>query len=263
MAKLVNLSSGCSPASTFPNAHLFKRSVTPPAQWVPPQAICPMDELRRAVKDEDWAENHAASLTKIHMQAEWCATPERCTMLETLVSTSGARTVLEIGSFCGVGTLALAQSLPEDGQVLAIELDEFVVNFGKRFVAASNTGHKITNVVGPALESLKDLAAKARAGKMQPFDMVVVDADKACMEEYFRMLWSSPGLLADNAVVCVDLTPYKGQPPLRYLKYGFPYQYEAESGQKEIDSLRSFVAKSPELAGHEFGGMLTVQMKRS
>lgn len=265
MAKLVNLSSGASPLSTFPNAHLatssFQRSVTPPA-WAPAQAICPLAELRKAVKEEDWAEHHAASLTKIHMQAEWAAPPERCAMLEKLASTSRAGRVLEVGSFCGVGSLALAQAIPDDGRVVALELDEFVVNFGKRFIAASDSGHKIANAVGPAASSLKDLAAQARIGEIQPFDMVVLDADKGGMEEYFHLLWSSPGLLAEGAVVCVDLTPFKGQPPLRYLKYGFPYQYEAESGQQEMDDLRAKVANSPEFDSHEFGGMLVVQRKR-
>jgi caffeoyl-CoA O-methyltransferase len=221
-----------------------------------------LDELRTAVQEEDWARNYAESITKIHMQAQWSASPDRCAMLQMLATTSRARRVLEIGSFCGAAALALAEALPADGEVLSLELDEYVVNFAKRFQARSPSGHKVKHMVGPAASSLRELAEASVAGKCQPFDLVVVDADKECMRQYFDQLWSTPGMLSEDAVVCVDLTPFKGQPPLRYLKYGFPYQYEAESGQKAIDALRASVAASPRLAAYEFGQMLVVQQMR-
>merc|ERR1719291_1282089 len=158
-------------------------------------------------------------------------------MLQMMASASKAGRVLEIGSFCG-------------GEVLALELDEYVVNFAKRFQARSPSGHKVKHMVGPAAASLEELAGAVAAGKCQPFDFVVVDADKECMKQYFDQLWSTPGMLSEDAVVCVDLTPFKGQPPLRYLKYG------AESGQKVIDALRASVAASPRFAAYEFGQML-------
>jgi len=262
MAVLVGLASGASPAATFPNSHLL----TPRASlgaWAPPQQQqCMLDELRRAVREEDWAQNYAESITKIHMQAQWSASPERCAALQMMASASMAGRVLEIGSFCGAAALALAEALPASGEVLALELDYYVVNFAKRFQARSSSGHKVKHIVGPAAVSLQELADAVAAGSCQPFDFVVVDADKQCMKQYFDQLWSTPGMLSEDAVVCVDLTPFKGQPPLRYLKYGFPYQYEAESGQRAIDVLRASVAASPRFAAYEFGQMLVVQEKR-
>jgi len=249
------------PSATFPNSHLLE----PPASlgaWAPAQQRCVLDELRSAVQKEDWAWNYAERITKIHMQAQWSASRERCAMLQTMASTSKASRVLEIGSFCGAAALALAEALPTGGEVLCLELDEYVVNFARRFQARSRSGHKVRQMVGPALASLQQLAEAVAAGKQQPFDLVVVDADKECMKQYFDQLWSTPGMLSDDAVVCVDLTPFKGQLPLRYLKYGFPYQYEAESGQKAIDALRSSVIASPRFVAHQFGQMLVVQENR-
>jgi len=232
------------------------------AAWAPATEQRALDQLRQAVKDEDWAGNFAESLTKIHMQAEWSASPERCSMLQALVATSRAKRVLEVGSFCGVGSLSLAEAIPHDGEVICLELDDYVVNLGKRFQVRSPAGNKIKHMVDPASISLESLAGQARDGRGKPFDLAVVDADKACMQQYFQLLFSTPGMLSEDAVVCVDMTPFKGQPPLRYLKYGFPYRYEAESGQKEIDALRASVSASPELVSYEFGGMLVVQKRQ-
>mmetsp|Transcript_13384 Transcript_13384/g.36173 ORF Transcript_13384/g.36173 Transcript_13384/m.36173 type:complete len:264 (-) Transcript_13384:172-963(-) len=261
MAVRVGLASGASPAATFPNSHLLEPRASLGA-WAPPQQPRALDELRRAVREEDWARNYAESVTKIQMQAEWSASPERCAMLQAMASASRAERVLEIGSFCGAAALALAEALPAGGEVLALELDEYVVSFAKRFHARSPSGHKVKHMVGPAVASLQELADAVAAGKCEPFDFVVVDADKECMKQYFDQLWNTPGMLSKDAVVCVDLTPFKGQPPLRYLKYGFPYQYEAESGQKAIDALRASIAASSRFAAYEFGQLLVVQESR-
>jgi len=65
-------------------------------------------------------------------------------------------------------------------------------------------------------------------------------------------LWSSPGLLSAGAVVCVDMTPFKGQPPTRYLKYGFPHRWQSSSGLAEIEALRQeFAAGASKDPGEE------------
>ena len=99
---------------------------------------------------------------------------------KVVAASSQAKRVLEIGSFCGVAALALADALPE-GQVHAIEIDPFVVKLGERFRNKSMCGRHITTHVGPAMEKLQTLAQEVRAGKLEPFDFVVVDADKAGM----------------------------------------------------------------------------------
>ena len=63
-------------------------------------------------------------------------------------------------------------------QVHAIEIDPFVVKFGERFRNKSMCGRQITTHVGPAMEKLQTLAQEVRAGKLEPFDFVVIDADK-------------------------------------------------------------------------------------
>jgi len=166
--------------------------------------------------------------------------------------------VLEIGSFCGAGALALAEVIPADGEVRSLELDSFVVDFGRRFQLKSLAGKKITTNVGPAMQALQSLAAEANGHRFKAFDLVVIDADKEGMQSYFDLLWSTPGLLSERAVVCVDMTLFKGQPPTRYVKFGFPHRWHSNSGQAEIDTLRAAVQARADLRSFEFGGLLVV-----
>jgi len=269
-----SLASGAHPWSTFPNNHLLPPlaaqipTVSPPATvgaptWASPQPGSPIEDLRRAVHEEDWERTYSEGLTRISMRAEWCASPERCSILQWLVSVNHVCRALEVGSFCGAAALAMAEAMPGDGEVHALELDSYVVDFGRRVWMRSICGKKIKHTIGPAMASLKTLADEARAGCLQPFDFAVVDADKEGMRFYFELLWKTPGLLSEEAVVCVDMTPFKGQPPLRYLKYGFPHRWESNSGQGEINALRSAVTASSDFQSHEFGGLLIVQRARA
>jgi len=264
------LASGAHPATTFPNSHLLSPLALPSpsagqaavgaASWSSPRPGSPLEDLRQAVREEDWEHQFSEGHTAIHMRAEWSASIKRCSVLQWLAATNHARRALEIGSFCGAGALALAETLPADGEVVALELDPFVVDFGRRFQMRCLAGQKIHHNIGPAAESLRRLAGDASSGRLQrPFDMAVVDADKEGMREYFNLLWKSPNLLSEEAIVCVDMTPFKGQPPVRYVKYGFPHRWACSSGQEEIDALRSSVMASPDFLVHEFGGLLVVQ----
>eukprot|EP00933_Yihiella_yeosuensis_P023934 TRINITY_DN18579_c0_g1_i1.p1 TRINITY_DN18579_c0_g1~~TRINITY_DN18579_c0_g1_i1.p1 ORF type:complete len:284 (+),score=61.98 TRINITY_DN18579_c0_g1_i1:95-946(+) len=264
----VSLASGAHPAATFANSHLLRPVVatrenvsTAQVAWAAPKAGCAITELREAVHDEDWGKNFSEGLTKIHMRSEWSASDERCSFFQWLLFSTQARHVLEIGSFCGVGTLALAEALPQGGEVTALELDPFVVNLGKRFQMKSEAAERIHHMIGPAKESIIQIARDSLSGKRSPFDVIVVDADKENMEHYFDVVSCSPDLLREGGVICVDMTPFKGQPPLRYLKYGFPYRCEANSGQEQIDALRAKVKASPHFAAYEFGGLMIVQKK--
>lgn len=255
-ARFTGLASGAHAMQTFPNVYSVAASPT----WAPPEASedqKAMDELRRAVQKEDWAMNFEEGLTKIQMRAEWSASKDRCALLQWLVKSRHAKRVLEIGSFCGVGSLAIAEVLGGEGELISLELDPFVVNFGRRF--GGPRLRRVQTMMGPAIDSLTRLCA---AKGTRPFDLVIIDADKEGMCDYFQMLWKTPGLLAPNAVVAVDMTPFKGQPPLRFVKFGFPYRCETSSGEQQIRELRSLVQQSADFSSHEFGGLLMVESSK-
>ncbi len=98
--------------------------------------------------------------------------------LRLLVKATGARLVLEIGTFTGYSSLAMAMGLPEDGMVITLDIDPEVTGIAKEYWAKSPHGFKIDLRLGPALETLK--------GLMGPFDLVFIDADKENYLNYWE-----------------------------------------------------------------------------
>jgi len=264
-APAVGLASGAHPTSTFPNCysaagrHLGSNVAEAKASYAPPCAVSALDQLRQAIREENWERHFETRNTQICMRPEWSANEERCAGLQQLITAIQAKHVLEIGSFCGVGALAMAEALPADGKVRALELDPFVVSFGQKYQRRSLAGHRIEHVVGSAQQGLKRLVQQSTTEAWCPFDFVVVDADKEGMQEYVDVLFGTPGLLSEDAVVCVDTTPYKGQMPKRYEKFGFPHRWQADSGEAAISEFKSKLMASPEMDVHESGNLLVLR----
>ena len=126
--------------------------------------------------------------------------------LQLLARAIGARRVLEIGMFTGYSALALAEALPEDGVVVACEVDPLAADIAVRAFESSPAGGRIEVRMGPALQTLPELAAE-----QQRFDLVFVDADKAGYAGYLDALLELD-LLSERALVCVDNTLMQGQP---------------------------------------------------
>ncbi len=127
-------------------------------------------------------------------------------LLKMLVAATRARRVLEIGMFTGYSALAMAEALPAGGRLVACELDPDVAAFAREGFAGSAAGDRIEIRVGPAAQTLTELAAQG-----EPFDLVFVDADKAGYVEYVDTVLSA-GLLARDGLLCVDNTLMQGQP---------------------------------------------------
>merc|ERR1719482_1256782 len=155
--------------------------------------------------------------------------------------------VLEIGSFVGLSTLSMAQVLPDDCEIVTLEIDPFAVDFGLDIKVQSDDFWKINHMVGPAWESLQSLTQQMKdaEGAWEPFDLAVIDADKAGMMEYFAILTEIPGFMSDNYVVCVDVKPFKGQ--LCTQKPDKNDSWLVSRGQTEIDEMRRHVTSSGKL----------------
>ena len=127
-------------------------------------------------------------------------------LLKMLVHATRARRVLEVGMFTGYSALAMAEALPEDGAIVACELDADVARFAERLFQDCGAGDRIEVRVGPAAETLAELA---RDG--EKFDLIFIDADKGGYLGYFTAIMDD-GLLASHGLICVDNTLLQGQP---------------------------------------------------
>jgi len=247
ICKKLSLTMAKNPFASFRNCYSHKSG---DANWAAPQeGLTLISELRKEVNTADWARLYEDGCTKVLASASWSSSEERCEKLQALCKSSGAKRILEIGSFCGVASLVMAEALPDGGQILSLEIDPFLVNFGQEIKRNCHVSHKISHMVGPAQESLQTLVRQAeeQAETWTPFDLVVIDADKTLMMEYFRMLWGTPGMLTPSARVCVDVVPFRCQLFARYVK-GKIDDFIIKSGQESIDEFGIFVKSLSDVA---------------
>lgn len=100
--------------------------------------------------------------------------------LELLVKVSGAKRALEVGTFTGYGAIRIARGLPDDGELLALELDEEWAATAKANVESAGVAGKVEIRVGPALAALQAMPSEPT------FDFVYLDADKDGYPEYYE-----------------------------------------------------------------------------
>ncbi len=117
-------------------------------------------------------------------------------LLEFLVFAARPQRVLEIGTFSGHATLAMAAGLPPGGRIDTCELDPERAAVAQSFIDRSAWADQITIHVGPAGESIAELDGE--------FDFVFMDADKDGYVAYYEAVLprlSARGLIvADNTL---------------------------------------------------------------
>jgi predicted O-methyltransferase YrrM len=126
---------------------------------------------------------------------------EQVQFMALLLKLIGARRVIEVGTFTGYGTLAMASVLPEDGRVVTCDISEEWTTIARRHWRSASVDEKIDLRIAPALETLDDLLADGSAGS---FDFAFIDADKENIRQYYErcLALSRPGglMAVDNVL---------------------------------------------------------------
>ena len=122
------------------------------------------------------------------------------TLLQFLVCASGARRVLEIGTFTGFSAQMMAAALPDDGVLVTCDINEESAELALEYFGKSPHGHKIDLRMGPALQTLETLTG--------PFDLVFIDADKSGYVDYYERALE---LLSPRGIIVVDNVLWSGQ----------------------------------------------------
>lgn len=127
-------------------------------------------------------------------------------LLQILALAIGAKRILEVGTLGGYSGIHLARALPEDGKLITLEIDPHHADVARRNFERAGIGHRVEIRVGPASETLRQLAA---AGEPL-FDLIFIDADKGGYVEYLRqslpLLREGGLLLGDNTLPDAVLT---------------------------------------------------------
>ena len=137
--------------------------------------------------------------------------PEQGQFMAMLVQLLNAKNIIEIGVFTGYSSLAMAEVLPQEGQIIACDINEETTAVAQKYWDKAGVANHIDLRLAPALDTLQSLLNE---GKHNSIDMVFIDADKPAYDAYYEkslellrpggmilldnMLWS--GLVADDSI---------------------------------------------------------------
>ncbi|MDH4469232.1 MAG: class I SAM-dependent methyltransferase [Bacteriovoracaceae bacterium] len=99
--------------------------------------------------------------------------------LQLLINCINAKRILELGTFTGYSALAMAEALPEDGELITCDIDPAATAVAQEFWSQSEHGKKIKLRMGPALATIASLDLEFE------LDLVFIDADKGNYINYW------------------------------------------------------------------------------
>jgi len=150
--------------------------------------------MNDAVLDQALAASAEGGLPEIQVSAT------QGKLLHLLARMQGARRILEMGTLGGYSTIWLARALPADGRLVTLEFEPKHAAVARANLARAGLDGLVDVRVGPALETLPELAREGGA----PFDLIFIDADKENYPGYFqwalRLARRGTMIIADNIV---------------------------------------------------------------
>lgn len=131
--------------------------------------------------------------------------PEQGQFMQLLLKLIAARRCIEVGVFTGYSSLCTALALPDDGHILACDIDENWTAMARRYWAEAGVAHKISLKLAPALDTLD---AELKAGGADTYDFAFIDADK---ENYLGYYERCLQLLRSGGLIAVDNVLWSGR----------------------------------------------------
>lgn len=173
------------------------------------------EALRWVEKQTNIRTNHARMLSG-SVQGE---------LLRMLVKMSGAKRVLELGTFTGYASICLASALPEDGHLDTLELNDELEDLIREGFERAGVSDRISLHIGDCKKTLQEFNRRSQASEenmskekgqtdetFRQYDMVFIDANKREYCDYYELAFPlvRPGgwILADNVLwdgkVCAE-----------------------------------------------------------
>ncbi len=131
--------------------------------------------------------------------------PDQGQFMGLLVRMVGARRAIEVGTFTGYSALVVAEALPDDGKLVACDIDDAMPSIGRRHWESNGLAGKIDLRIGPAVETLDAMLAAGEAGT---YDIAFIDADKENYGFYYERCLE---LLRVRGLILIDNVLWGGR----------------------------------------------------
>ena len=174
---------------------------------------------------------------------------EQGQFMALLVKAMGVKKAIEVGVFTGYSGLVVAEALPDDGKLIACDINEQTTSIARRYWLEAGVARKIDLRLAPALDTLDDLLKSDDAGS---FDFMFIDADKPNYDGYFER---GLHLIRPGGIISFDNTLWGG-------KVADPS--DQDESTNAIRRLNEKLSKDPriELAVVPIGDGLTLALKK-
>ncbi|GIJ19565.1 O-methyltransferase [Micromonospora lutea] len=108
--------------------------------------------------------------------------PEQAAFLTFLTRLLGARQAVEVGTFTGLSSLAIARGLAEGGRLTCFDISEEYTGIARRYWSRAGVDDRIDLRIGPAGDTLRELPHDRH------LDFAFIDADKTGYPVYWAEL---------------------------------------------------------------------------
>ena len=125
--------------------------------------------------------------------------PEQGQFMQMLIKLIGAKNTIEVGVFTGYSSLAIALALPEDGRIVACDVNPQYTSVAEKFWVSAGVREKIDLRIGPARDTLSELISDD--GLANTFDFAFIDADKVNYDHYYELCLE---LIRPGGLITVD-----------------------------------------------------------
>ena len=132
--------------------------------------------------------------------------PDQGQFMGLLVELIGAKRIVEVGTFTGYSSIAMALALPSDGRLIACDVSDEFTSIARRYWQEAGVADKIELRLGPAVATLDGMLAAGEAGC---FDMAFIDADKENYDAYYERCLQ---LLRLGGLIMIDNVLWGGRP---------------------------------------------------
>ncbi|MGH3659689.1 MAG: O-methyltransferase [Micromonosporaceae bacterium] len=169
-------------------------SMTPELKRYVVEHSMPIDEIARDLIDETYSRLPAQSTMQI--------SSDQAGFLTLITKLVGVRHAVEVGTFTGYSSLAIARGLAEGGRLLCCDVSEEWTSIGRRYWKRAGVADRIELRIAPAIETLRGLPP-------DPYlDLAFIDADKEGYVSYWDELVPR---MRPGGVILVDNTLWSGR----------------------------------------------------
>lgn len=189
--------------------------------------------LSVSLHDNDILKQLRDETSKNEYAAEQIISPDEGQFISFILKTIGAKRTIEIGILTGYSTLCTALALPEDGKIVACDIDENMAEIARKYWKLANVEKKIDLFIAPANQTLDRLLQNE--DNLGSFDYAFIDADKENFDDYFEkclaLIRVGGLILIDNVLMAGNVI---GEAPDYYLGINHPAVVSVDKLNKKL-----------------------------